>query len=133
LATAPGNSLAGCNLVTFGDAYIPLLKMTRRFPPGTAWSEYIAVLPPFRRGSLARASRLQLFAELSARGEHKLYVGAPRSNSASLRLSPSLGFRNLADVTYCKLAARKTRRFRRCQPAAGTLPRVNRPRPSVIV
>lgn len=117
VAAVHGQTLAGFNLVTFGDAYIPLLKMTRRFPAGTAWSDHIAVSPAFRRGGIARTLRLRMFAELSARGVRKLYGGALRSNTASLRLAQSLGFRNLADVTYCKLGPRKSWNYRRC-PAA---------------
>jgi len=83
-----GRTLAGFNLVTFGDAYIPLLKTTRHFRPGTAWSDHIAVAPAFRRGGLARALRLRMFAELSARGIWKLYGGALRSNTAYLRARP---------------------------------------------
>jgi GNAT superfamily N-acetyltransferase len=121
IVAVQGRKLAGFNLVTFGDAYIPLLKTTRYFRPGTAWSDHIAVLPAFRRGGLARGLRLRMFAELSARGVRKLYGGALRSNTPSLRLAQSLGFRNLADVTYCKLGSRKTWRYRRCWAAPSRL------------
>jgi len=127
VAAVHGQDLAGFNLIAFGDAYIPLLKMKRRFPPGTAWSEHIAVLPAFRRGGIARAIRLQVFAELAARGVRKLYGGALRSNSASLQLAYSLGFRSLADVTYCKLGTRKYWRYRRCGQVGGARRQVGHP------
>lgn len=114
LAAVQGDTLAGFNLIAFGEAYIPLLKLKRRFRPGTAWSEHIAVMPAFRRGGVAKAIRLRVFAELAGRGIRKLYGGALSNNHPSLRLARSLGFRDLADVTYLKLGTRKSWRYRRC-------------------
>lgn len=121
LAAMQGETLAGFNLITFGEAYIPWLKMTRRFRPGTAWSEHIAVMPAFRRGGIAKAMRLRVFAELARRGILKLYGGSLSNNHPPLSLARSLSFRDLADVTYCKLGTRKTWRYRRC-----IRPRANR-------
>ncbi|MCE9556637.1 MAG: GNAT family N-acetyltransferase [Planctomycetes bacterium] len=114
VAAVQGETLAGFNLITFGDAYIPLLKMTRCFRVGTAWSDHIAVLPAFRRGGLAKALRLRVFRELANRGIQKLYGGALTSNEPSLKLARSLGFRELADVTYRKLGSRKSWHYQRC-------------------
>jgi GNAT superfamily N-acetyltransferase len=114
LIAVQGTTLAGFNLITFDEAYIPLLKTTRVFRRGTAWSDHIAVMPAFRRGGVARSLRLHVFAELANRGIRRLYGGALVSNKPSLQLATKLGFRMLADVTYRKLGPRKTWRYRRC-------------------
>lgn len=114
VAVVQGKTLAGFNLITFNDAYIPLLRTTRRFRPNSAWSDHISVSPQFRRRGIAKALRLQVFAELASRGIHKLYGGALSGNRPSLQLARSLGFRELADVTYRKFGFKKSWRCRRC-------------------
>jgi L-amino acid N-acyltransferase YncA len=114
VAAVKGNQLAGFNLVVFGQVYIPLLKLTRTFRPATAWSEHIAVHPAFRGGGLGKSLRLRIFDELRFRGIRKLYGGTLRTNGPALALARSLGFRELADVTYLKALMWKTWLYRRC-------------------
>lgn len=114
-----GRQLAGFNLVTPGQVYIPLLKLTRTFRPGTAWSEHIAVGRDFRGQGVATELRRRIFQELQSRGINKLYGGTLQSNIRALGLARKLGFRELADVTYTNVLGRQSWTYRRC-PRPGT-------------
>jgi L-amino acid N-acyltransferase YncA len=104
------DTLAGFNLVTFGEAYVPGVAYRLRFRPDEAWSVHIAVNPEFRRRGIASALRRQAFQELQARGIRRFYGGAFPSNVASLELARSIGFRELADIEYRRiLLARRWR------------------------
>jgi len=109
-----GERLAGFNLVAPGEVHIPLLKLTRTFRQGTAWSEHIAVGRDFRGQGIATELRLRIFEALRRRGIKKLYGGTLASNTPALGLARKLGFRELADVTYTGFLGRRKWTYRRC-------------------
>jgi GNAT superfamily N-acetyltransferase len=103
LAALCGNRVVGFNLVTFGETYISLIRLTRRLWPSAAWSDHIAVHKDFRRKGIASQLRSQIFSELHSRGIRTFFGGTLCSNKASLNLAGSLGFRVFVEVTYVKL------------------------------
>lgn len=108
-----GETLAGFNLITFGEAYVPGVALRLRFRADEAWSVHIAVDPRYRRRGIASALRRRAFRELSERGIRRFYGGAFPSNTASLELARRVGFRELADVEYRRvLLARRWRYLR---------------------
>ena len=113
LAAFAGDTLAGFNLIGFGSVRIPLLEMTRRFRPGDAWSEHIAVEKDRRHTGLASHLRHRIFAELRQRGYRRLYGGTLRSNVASLGLARKVGCREIVDIRHLRLLGQGTWRYRR--------------------
>jgi L-amino acid N-acyltransferase YncA len=78
------------------------VNLTRKLRPGCAWSEHIAVRKEYRRSGLGAQLRLRIFQELKRRGVRSLYGGTLVTNTASLALARSVGFREIADVHYRK-------------------------------
>ena len=107
------NKVAGFNLITFGEVFIPLIKLKRVFHQHDAWSEHIAVHKNYRRRGLATQLRYRIFDELRRRGYKKLYGGTLISNKPSLKLARKLGFKEIADVRYLKVLDSKSWRFNR--------------------
>ena len=122
LAAVKEGKLAGFNLIAFHEAYIPLLRLTRTFRPGTAWSDHIAVARPFRRGGVAQSLRLRTFEELRRRGIRKLYGGSLSTNAAALELAQRLGFREVAEATCSEARALEVVALQTPPPAAGGRP-----------
>lgn len=102
LLAKENNRVAGFNLVSFGDVYMPLVKVERRFHPNEAWSEQITVSKDFRGRGLATLLRYHTFDELKRRGIKRLYGGTLPSNTANLKLSRKVGFKEIADIHYVK-------------------------------
>ena len=95
--------VAGFNLVSFGEIFIPLLTLTKVLPDNEAWSDQITVHHNYRRRGLASNLRFRIFRELKAKGITKLYGGALKSNIASLKLARRTGFREVSDIHYLKI------------------------------
>jgi len=106
-------TIAGFNLVSFGDAYMPLVRMRRRFRHGEAWSEQIAVMRDCRRKGLGTHLRLRIFRELARRGFRKLYGGALVDNVPSLEFAQRVGFREFVDIGYSRLLFWSSRKYQR--------------------
>ena len=106
-------TVAGFNLISFGQVHIPLIEDVRRFPAGTAWSEQITVRPEYRGRGIASKLRYKIFAELKSRGITRFYGGALALNTASLRLAQKVGFREIVEVHHQKCFGVRVRRYRR--------------------
>ncbi|MEW6749458.1 MAG: GNAT family N-acetyltransferase [Candidatus Latescibacterota bacterium] len=116
LAALERGTLAGFNLVSFGQVHIPLLRCTRRFRPDQAWSEQISVDPRYRGQGTATQLRYRVFAELQRRGVRFFYGGTLAYNAASLALARKVGFRQIAEVRYRRLLHRPRWRCVRLRP-----------------
>jgi len=113
LAALYGDKVAGFNLIAFGEVFIPLVHLKRRFRAEDAWSEHLAVRNEFRRQGIASALRYRIFEELREIGVKKLYGGTLRSNQPALDLARKLGFVDLADVTYSRVFNRRKWQYHR--------------------
>ncbi|UCF30254.1 MAG: GNAT family N-acetyltransferase [bacterium] len=101
-------TVAGFNLVSFGDVEMPLVMTRRTFRPIEAWSEQITVGKDFRGRGLATLLRYHTFDELKRRGIRRFYGGTLPSNTANLKLSRKVGFREIADIRYVKRLNRRS-------------------------
>ena len=103
LAALDNGKVAGFNLVSFGEIYIPLVKLTRKISDDAAWSEQITVSKDYRRMGLGSELRYRIFSELKRRDIRKFCGGTLRDNLASLGLARQLGFREVEDIHFLKL------------------------------
>ena len=113
LAALHGDQVAGFNLIAFGEVFIPLVRLKRRFRAGEAWSEHLAVRNEFRRQGIASALRHRIFEQLREIGVKKLYGGTLRSNEPALDLARKLGFVDVADVAYSRVFNRRKWQYHR--------------------
>lgn len=113
LAAYENDKLAGFNLISFGEVFIPLINRKRTFRKGEAWSEQIVIMKEFRNQGLGSELRYRIFDLLRSRGIRKLYGGTLVGNTASLNLAKRVGFRAIADVRYRKILSRETWESRR--------------------
>jgi GNAT superfamily N-acetyltransferase len=100
LAAFEGESLLGFNLVSFGQVYMPLVDLHRRFRPDEAWSEQIATMKASRKKGLASQLRFRIFDALRARGIRKFYGGARTENLPSLGLARRVGFQEFVEIRF---------------------------------
>lgn len=100
LVALQGDKVAGFNLISLEQASLILVNRKRKLRRGSAWSEHLTVQKEFRRAGLGTQLRYQIFEELKRRGTHRLYGGTLRSNTASLRLTRSIGFKEICDIHY---------------------------------
>jgi len=103
LVAMDNEKVAGFNLISFGEIYIPLLKLKRVLAGDEAWSEQISVQKAYRRRSLASRLRFRIFRELKTKGIKKLLGGTLKNNTASLKLARRTGFREVVDIRFFKL------------------------------
>lgn len=103
LAAFEGGQLAGFNLVSFGNIFMPLAKLSRTFRKDEAWSEQIATVKTFRKKGLASQLRYRVFEELRRRGIRKFYGGALADNIASLKLARRVGFHEFVEIRYTRV------------------------------
>ncbi len=96
-----GDKIAGFNLINFRQATLILVNLRRKLRRGVAWSE------------LGSQLRYRIFEELRKRGFHRLYGGTLCSNTASLRLTRSVGFKEIGDIHYRKLLSFERWRYKR--------------------
>ena len=113
LVALEGEQVAGFNLVSFGEIYMPLVNMTRKFRDNEAWSEQITVSKNFRGRGLAATLRLTVFDVLKDRGVNRFYGGTLPLNLANRKLSKKVGFREIADIRYRRFLNKKTWAFKR--------------------
>lgn len=103
LVALDGDKVAGFNLIGLETATLPLVNLQKKLRKGVAWSEHIAVKKEYRKSGLGSHLRFRIFQELKSRGFRRLYGGTLRSNTASLSLARSVGFRELGDIHYRKI------------------------------
>ena len=113
LAAFKQEKLAGFNLISFGDVYIPLVELNKAFRKEYAWSEHIAVHKNFRKKGLAIQLRCRILSELKQRGFKRLYGGTLSSNLPALKLARSVGFKELVDIDYMRVLCIKRWRYKR--------------------
>ena len=113
LAAFKQEKLAGFNLISFGDVYIPLVELNKTFRKEHAWSEHITVHKNFRKKGLAIQLRYRIFSELKKRGFKRLYGGTLSSNLPALKLARSVGFKELVDIDYMRVLCIKRWRYKR--------------------
>jgi GNAT superfamily N-acetyltransferase len=111
LAAFEGDQLAGFNLVSFGDVFMPLVHLSRHFRHDEAWSEHIATAKTFRKRGLASQLRYRIFEELRRRGIRKFYGGALRGNDPSLKLARRVGFQEFVEIQYTRLFTKRKWRY----------------------
>ncbi len=103
LVALDGDEVAGFNLINFDHATLVLVNLKKKLRRGMAWSEHIAVKKEFRKTGLGSQLRFRIFEELKRRGIRRLYGGTLRSNTASLNLARSVGFKEIGDIHYRKI------------------------------
>jgi GNAT superfamily N-acetyltransferase len=113
LVALDGEKVAGFNLINFEHATLVLVNLKKELRRGFAWSEHIAVRKEFRRTGLGSQLRCRIFEELKRRGIRRLYGGTLPSNTASLKLTRSVGFQEIADVHYRKFLSFENWRYKR--------------------
>lgn len=113
IAAFENERLAGFNLVSFGEVYMPLIKLRRRFRSDEAWSEQIATVKTFRKKGLASNLRYRIFQELRNRGIRKVYGGALIDNLPSLKLAQRVGFHEVVDIRYLRILISTKRYYTR--------------------
>jgi len=106
-----GEQLAGFNLVSFGEIYMPLVHLQRRFRSDEAWSEQIATVKTSRRKGLAAQLRYRVFEELRRRGIRTFYGAALHDNLPSLKLAQRVGFHQFVEIRYTRLFTRRKWRY----------------------
>ncbi|HEX6879856.1 MAG TPA: GNAT family N-acetyltransferase [Terriglobales bacterium] len=102
LVAFEGERLAGFNLISFGNVFMPLVNLHRRFRKDEGWSEQIAVAKDYRKHGLGANLRYRIFRELKFRGYRKLYGGALVDNVPSLKLAQRVGFHEFVDIRFTK-------------------------------
>ena len=115
LVALSGERVAGFNLINLEQASLTLVNRKKKLRPGTAWSEHIAVQKEFRKGGLGAQLRYKIFDVLKSRGIRRLYGGTLRSNTASLNLTRSVGFKEICDIDYRKFFFFENWHFNRVQ------------------
>jgi GNAT superfamily N-acetyltransferase len=102
LVALDADEVAGFNLINFDHATLVLVNLKKKLRRGFAWSEHIAVKKKFRKSGLGSQLRFRIFQELKRRGVRRFYGGTLRSNTASLNLARSVGFKEIGDIHYRK-------------------------------
>jgi len=105
--------VAGFNLVSFSNVYMPLVDTSRVFRDDEAWSEQITVSKAYRGQGLAAILRLTVFGILKDKGIKKFYGGTLPLNIANRKLSGKVGFQEIADIHYQRLLNNRTWRYTR--------------------
>src|SRR5579863_642667 len=113
LVALDGDPVAGFNFINFDHATLVLVNLKKKLRRDFAWSEHIAVKKEFRRTGLGSQLRLRIFQELKRRGIRRLYGGTLRSNTASLALPRSVGFKEIGDIHYRKFLSFEKWRYKR--------------------
>ena len=113
LVALDGEKVAGFNLINLEQASLILVNRKNKLRPGWAWSEHIAVQKAFRKSGLGSQLRYRIFEVLKSRGIRRLYGGTLRSNTASLKLSKAVGFKEICDIHYRKFLSFENWQFRR--------------------
>ena len=113
LVALDGDKVVGFNLINFDHAILILVNLKKKLRGGFAWSEHIAVTKEFRRTGLGSQLRYRIFDELRRRGIRRLYGGTLRSNTASLSLTRSVGFKEIGEIHYRNLFSFENWKYKR--------------------
>lgn len=113
LVAMDGSKVAGFNLINLQEASMVLVNRRVPLRAGSAWSEHIAVLKEYRRSGLGADLRRSVFELLRSRGIRRFYGGTLRSNIAALKLTRTVGFKEIGDLHYKKVLSFEEWRFRR--------------------
>jgi ribosomal protein S18 acetylase RimI-like enzyme len=98
-----GEKVAGFNLVSFNEVYVPLLELNKKFRKDQAWSEQITVSKDYRKHGLGSILRYKMFNELKKRGYRSLYGGTMWDNWSNIELSKKVGFEIFVKVSFKRL------------------------------
>jgi L-amino acid N-acyltransferase YncA len=108
-----GDKVAGFNIVSFNEVYIPLLEMSKKFRNDQAWSEQITVSNDYRKQGLGSILRYKMFNELKNRGFRWLYGGTMWDNWSNIELSKKVGFEIFVKVSLKRLLKNKKYTYHR--------------------
>ena len=98
-----GENIAGFNLVSFNEVYMPLVEIRKNFKKHQAWSEQITVSKNYRKQGLGSILRYKMFNELKARGYKCLYGGTMWDNWSNIELSKKVGFEIFLKISFKRL------------------------------
>lgn len=110
------DNVAGFNLVSFNEVYMPLIELTRRFRSHQAWSEQITVRKEYRSKGLGSILRYKMFDELKARNYTALYGGTMWDNWSNIELSKKVGFVIFLKIKFKRIFKNKKYFFERIYP-----------------
>ena len=108
-----GDKVAGFNLVSFNEVYMPLLELNKKFRKDQAWSEQITVSKDYRKQGLGSILRYKMFNELKNRGFRALYGGTMWDNWSNIELSKKVGFEIFVKVSFKRLFNNKKYTYHR--------------------
>jgi GNAT superfamily N-acetyltransferase len=107
------DKVAGFNLVSFNEVYMPLLELNKKFRNNQAWSEQITVSKDYRKQGLGSILRYKMFNELKNRGYRVLYGGTMWDNWSNIELSKKVGFEIFVKVSFKRLFNKKKYTYHR--------------------
>jgi ribosomal protein S18 acetylase RimI-like enzyme len=116
LVALDGDKVAGFNLVSADEVFIPLIEMNRKFKSDQAWSEQITVRKEYRSKGLGSILRYKMFDELKARGFKALYGGTMWDNWSNIELSKKVGFVIFLKIKFKRIFKNKKYEFERIYP-----------------
>lgn len=102
-----GEQLAGFNLISFDDIYIPLINRRKTMGKHEAWSDQITVSKQYRGKGLGKTIRYAAMNRLREMNIKMFYGGTLSDNHPSLGLARSVGFQEILEVKYCKILGKK--------------------------
>lgn len=108
-----GEKVAGFNLVSFNEVFMPLLEMHKIFRKHQAWSEQITVSKDYRKQGLGSILRYKMFNELKNRGFRSLYGGTMWDNWSNIELSKKVGFEIFVKVSFKRIFNKKKYTYHR--------------------
>lgn len=108
-----GERVAGFNLVSFNEVYMPLLELNKKFRKDQAWSEQITVSKDYRKQGLGSILRYKMFNELKNRGYKALYGGTMWDNWSNIELSKKVGFEIFVKVSLKRVFNNKKYTYHR--------------------
>lgn len=97
--------IAAYGWVSHGEECIGELERSLRMRPSEAYIWDCATLPPFRRRGLYTALLRSIVGMLREEGIHRIWIGAGRGNSASIRGFAAAGFQPVLNLTYARILA----------------------------
>ena len=111
-----GKNVAGFNLVSFNQVYMPLVELNKNFRKNQAWSEQITVSKNYRKQGLGSILRYKMFNELKNRGYKSIYGGTMWDNWSNIELSKKVGFEIFVKISFKRLINNKRYIYHRIYP-----------------
>jgi len=111
MAVIKDGRVAGFNLASVGEGFIPLLRLRVITQSDEAWSEQISVHKDYRRRGLASELRARFYKELERRGVKALYGHRQEFNVASKRSARNYTARQLVKTEYRKVFGHNRLRY----------------------